>query len=50
MSNILDNCVKSINNAKNLRALNFFIKETFDLALNQAEKSHNRLLKSKLKY
>lgn len=47
---IVDNCVKSINLAKKLKNCNIFVKDTFDLALKQAENSQNRILKSKLKF
>ncbi|CAF0786993.1 unnamed protein product [Brachionus calyciflorus] len=46
MSEILNNCIRSINKAKKLKNLNILIKDTFDLALNQAEKSHERFLKN----
>lgn len=42
---MIENCLKAIDKAKNLRNLNIFIKETFDLALSQAEKSHARVNK-----
>jgi hypothetical protein len=41
-SKVVENCVKTINKAKNLRGLNAFITETFDLASKQAEESHLR--------
>jgi aspartyl-tRNA(Asn)/glutamyl-tRNA(Gln) amidotransferase subunit A len=44
-TNVIDNCLKAINKAKKLKHLNMFITDTHDLALKQAEKSHERIVK-----
>jgi hypothetical protein len=36
-SSAIERCVKAIDRAKKLKSLNMFLKETFDLALNQAK-------------
>ena len=47
MENIVENCLKAINKANNLKNLNMFITLTSEIAMKQAEQSHAKLLKSK---
>ena len=45
IDNVIENCLKAINKAKRLKNLNMFVTDTHDLALKQAEKSHERIVK-----
>ena len=45
MENVIENCLKAINKANNLKNLNMFITLTQELALKQAQQSQSRIIK-----